>query len=244
MSVFEDLASATLKIECGNSRGSGFNFAKENIVVTNAHVILPCLKQQEKIVARTEQGNIVHLKLLDFSLPDAFDYAILQALDDFKEKRQVLQPKLVNPPRGTQVCFAGFPHGIDDLLVHTATVSSPFSKVGFYIDGSVNGGNSGGPVIDVNDKSAIGIVTQKRFLMPLDMDKVTSALNGVQEYVKSIQGGGGVSIMGIDFAKFAQIISYSSTLTRQVLEANASTGIGIAFRIEFVTQACKSIGVL
>lgn len=60
------------------------------------------------------------------------------------------------------------------MLVHKAYVSGPVSQIGFYIDGSVNGGNSGGPIIDVIDETIIGIVTQRRFLGVSQLQEISA----------------------------------------------------------------------
>jgi len=135
MTSFEDIAKATLKIECGNSSGSGFHFQKQDVVVTNFHVIKPYMSQGAKIFGKTELGNQIELELLAYSPENEFDYAILRMKGKLNEERVVLEPKCITPTRGIRVCFSGFPHGINDLLVQTAYVSGPFGEVGFYIDG-------------------------------------------------------------------------------------------------------------
>jgi len=241
MLSFEDVAKATLKIECGDSRGSGFHFVKQDIVVTNFHVIRPYIEQKEKIFAKTELGNQAELELLEYSPEKEFDYAILRIVGDFEEERVALEPKHITPNRGMRVCFSGFPHGIDDLLAQVARVSGPFGKVGFYIDGSVNGGNSGGPIIDTTDMKVIGIVTQRRFLTPIDLDQVSGILEEIHRHFQQMGGRAGVVISGVDFGQFAQLMSRAFSIFRVILEANANTGIGIGYRIEFATQKFSEI---
>ena len=241
MMLFENIGKATLKIECGNSRGSGFQFIKQNIVVTNFHVIKPHINQKERILAKTELGNQTELELLAYSPENEFDYAILRTIKDLKEDRVVLEPKHIIPNRGMKVCFSGFPHGIDDLLVQLAHISGPFNKVGFYIDGSVNGGNSGGPIVDISNMKVIGIITQRRFLTPIDLEKVNRTLEDIHKHFQKMGGRAGVIISGVDFGQFAQLMSRGFSIFRTILEANANTGIGIGYRIEFVTQKIKEI---
>ena len=241
MMSFENIAKATLKIECGNTRGSGFHFQKQDIVVTNFHVVKPYTSQGVKIFSKTELGNQAELELLAYSPENEFDYAILRTKDKLNEERVVLEPKCIIPTRGMSVCFSGFPHGINDLLVQTAYVSGPFGKVGFYIDGSVNGGNSGGPIIDMSDMKVIGIVTQRRFLTPMDLNQVNRKLEDIYKHFQQMGGRAGVIISGVDFGQFAQLMSESFNIFRIILEAKANTGIGIGYRIEFVNQKLKEI---
>jgi len=241
MMSFEDVGKATLKIECGNSRGSGFQFIKQNIVVTNFHVIKPHMEQNARILAKTELGNQTTLELLAYSPEKELDYAILKMEGELEEERVALKPNLITPNRGMRVCFSGFPHGIDDLLVQVAHVSGPFDKLGFYIDGSVNGGNSGGPIVDISDMRIIGIVTQRRFLTPIDLDRVNRNLEEIYGHFQRMGGMAGVVISGVDFGQFAQLMSSAFSVFRVILEANANTGIGIGYKIEFVTQRLKKI---
>ncbi|HAL65460.1 MAG TPA: hypothetical protein DCP10_07845 [Bacteroidales bacterium] len=241
MMSFEDIAKATLKIECGNNSGSGFHFQKKNIVLTNFHVVKPNTSQSVKIFSKTELGNHTELELLAYSPENEFDYAILKTKEKLDEERVVLEPKCIIPTRGMSVCFSGFPHGINDLLVQTAYVSGPFDKVGFYIDGSVNGGNSGGPIIDMSDMKVIGVVTQRRYLTPIDLNQVNRNLEVIYKHFQQMGGRAGIIISGVDFGQFAQLISKSFNIFRNILEANANTGIGIGYRIEFVNQKLKEI---
>lgn len=241
MMSFEDFAKATLKIECGNSLGSGFHFVKQEIVLTNFHVIKPHTEQKVRIFARTELGNQAELKLLEYSPEEEFDYAILRMVGDLGEERVALEPKHVTSRRGMRVCFSGFPHGINDLLVQTAYVSGPFGKKGFYIDGSVNGGNSGGPVVDMIDMKVIGIVTQRRFLTPINLDQVSMNLEELHGHFQRMGGRAGVVISGVDFGQFAQLMSEAFGIFRVILEANANTGIGISYQIEFANQKLKEV---
>jgi hypothetical protein len=111
----------------------------------------------------------------------------------------------------------------------------------FYIDGSVNGGNSGGPIVDRDSGKVIGIVTQRRFLGSQDLEAMAEEAERLATHCRGIQGQGGVSIMGIDFGSFAGMLSQSNMLLAQVLNANANTGLGIGFGIDRVAAACEAV---
>jgi len=199
------------------------------------------LRDRKKIYAKTENGDSAVLKLLGFSTEDEYDLAILKMEEELREKGEILLPKISSLSRGIPVCFSGFPHGINDLLVQTAYVSGPFKDIGFYIDGSVNGGNSGGPVVDMRDGKVIGIITQRRFLTPIDLEQVYKDLHYLHEHFRRMEGRAGVVISGIDFGQFAQLMSTSFSVFGKVLNANANTGIGIAYRINFLTNKIETV---
>ncbi|MFZ2004339.1 MAG: hypothetical protein WAV02_04600, partial [Stellaceae bacterium] len=51
-------------------------------------------------------------------------------------------------------------------------------------------------------------------------------------YLRSVSGHGSVSIMGVDFGSFAQVMAESLNLIQQAMISNANTGIGIVRAIE------------
>ena len=146
MNLFQDAAQATLRVECGSSRGSGFHFIRPNVVVTNNHVVEGITAPATAV---TEDGVELPLRLLVNSPTDQRDYAVFEAMGVIPPGRNALQPKPLSPiGRGLEVIFSGFPHGIPHLLVQRAVVAGLVSDTAFYLDGSVNGGNSGGPIIE------------------------------------------------------------------------------------------------
>jgi hypothetical protein len=235
----EYLAKATLKIKCGNTSGSGFHFMKPEIIVTNFHVIKPCIEQKERIFAITEHNNRTELQLLAYS--SEFDYAILKMTRKLKEERVALEPKEIIPYRGMKVCFAGFPHRENVLLVQVAYVSGFLGDYGFYLDGSLNPGNSGGPIIDVSDKKVIGIVTFKRFVCKKELEDVEKQIKFIHQHFQKLGGKAGVIISGIDFGEFAQFMSKALEILKYTLVMNANTGIGAGYRIDFVMKKLKEI---
>ena len=147
----------------------------------------------------------------------------------------------VNTNRGTKILFAGFPHGIHDLLVHEAIVSGPVQNHAFYIDGSVNGGNSGGPIVDANSGELVGIVTQRRFLGAQSLQVLGQQVYRLAQQCAGIANRGSVQIMGIDFGQFANLMAQGLGAISQVIEANANSGIGIGYKIEFVNTELINI---
>lgn len=242
MMPFQDVAEATVRFECGPSRGSGFHFIRPSIVVTNNHVIDGF---GAPVAAVTEDGHRLTLKLLASSGTDQHDFAIFEAEGTIPAGRLALRPKVVQAfERGLEVVFSGFPHGIPHLLVQRAVVAGLMSDQAFYIDGSVNGGNSGGPIVDITDGTVVGIVTQRRFLGGADLTKLQEAAEKIRAHCQTIAGRGSVQIMGIDFGAFSGLMAEGMILIGEVLEANANTGIGIGFSIEYVAEKCRELGIV
>lgn len=243
-SMYNILASATLRVECGPSSGSGFHLGGTDIVVTNAHVIEPFLVAEEPILGIAEDGAAWPLKVLASSPEDKYDYAILSCDRTVPANRTFLQADdQARNDRGEDVLFSGFPHGIHDLLIHNAIISGKIGANGFYIDGTVNGGNSGGPIIRKSDGKLIGIVTQRRFLGAKELEDISKQAESLMQHCKEMAGRGRVVIMGVDYGAFADLMSRSLNLMVEVLHLNANTGIGIGFHPRHVVAECKRLGI-
>lgn len=242
---YEELAQATLQVLTDNDCGSGFHFHSKETIVTNYHVIKSFIKgKSNQLFARTENGSQVDLKVVDYSSEDKYDYAILESKGEFDEDRTVLQPKTdYERRRGKTICFAGFPHGVEDLLVQTGIISGPYfdrkldQKVGYYLDASVNGGNSGGPIVDLEDMKVVGIVTKNRFLTPYNLDDLLSKAEGLEEHYENMGGSAGVNISGIDFGEFATLMAKLTQVLETMIDANANSGIGIGYYIGFIEDS-------
>ena len=197
-----------------------------------------------EILGVTESGQHLVLKLLSSSPANEHDYAILAAAGASPAVRAVLLPKVMDPiDRGRPVIFSGFPHGIPHLLIQAAVISGLVNERVFYIDGSVNGGNSGGPIVDPSDGRVVGIVTQRRFLGASDLAQLAKSAEQLRAHCQAIARQGSLQIMGIDFGAVSQLMAEAMLLIRQVLEANANTGIGIGYSIHFVAERCALLGI-
>lgn len=242
--MHENLANATFRIECGNSSGSGFSFRQLNIIVTNFHVIKPHIGGYLPVSALTEHGLRIPLRLLSHSPENQYDFAIFQAEQPVESDRKFLTPKIQSEShRGIKIIFAGFPHGIHDLLVHEAIISGPAKPHGFYIDGSVNGGNSGGPIIENNTGEIIGIVTQRRFLGAIQLNTLSQQVTQLAQHCNAVAGQGHVVMMGINFGAFAEMMAQGFLVIDQILQGNANSGIGIGFKIDHVNDEYVRLGL-
>lgn len=202
--MYQNLANATFKIECHVCSGSGFSFRDNKTILTNHHVIENHLSSGNHIFAVTESGQKLRVTLKNYSHKSKYDFAVLELVDPLPDDRVILHPEEpCQIPRGRKILFAGFPHGIHDLLVHGAIISGPSSNHAFYIDGSVNGGNSGGPIVDGETGNVIGIVTQRRFLGGDSLQALGRPIAELSSHCQAIANNGFVNIMGVDFGQFA-----------------------------------------
>lgn len=231
--LYRDVSRATVQIlmEKDNemvSMGTGFHMGSDDVVVTNAHVVKPALDVSNSIFASTEKDEKLELELMDYEFDDEErDYAAFSLSDDFDGSRNALIPKFEPPGRGTEVVFAGYPHGFGDLLVHRAFVSGQ-TQEGVYLDGSINGGNSGGPVVNIATGEVVGMVTYKRYVSPDRLQDLMAEWRKLQNTNMS----GTVAIGGVNITKLFPAMAESFDVLNQVLQANANSGIGISQNIE------------
>jgi S1-C subfamily serine protease len=151
------------------SIGSGFFVTKDGILVTNAHI----LEDAERILVYVENQAVFANPRVLFVDPDA-DLAALQLQSAEVTALQFAQHA---PDEATQVIAVGYPRLIDVLnmgfaLHSTITPGTINGHVNgrtriegrhatfLQITGTLNAGNSGGPLVDMESGDVVGMVTQ------------------------------------------------------------------------------------
>jgi S1-C subfamily serine protease len=209
--------------------GSGFIISNDGYVFSCEHVVRPILQNGlDKVLVCFEKGNfqldVVEGKILFFDKDK--DFAILKiekACPNFLE-----EGSFDDVNEGEEVIFSGFPLEVAKITTHRGMVSAKGSDVipkrpikTIQIDGSVNNGNSGGPLVDASGK-VIGIVTSKysefdrNLKKILDMGKMTGI---------AIGNSNGRLDVG---EAFFDIVS--------LMKSHVNVGIGHAFSVEYAFQ--------
>jgi serine protease Do len=178
-------ARSTAALRCGSSAGSGF-FVGPDRLVTNAHVLCGdaelrvLMADGRELVGRPERSD----ERLDLALVHVGDAAApALSLGDATAVSQ-----------GDTVYFYGSPHGLDFTLARALVSHAGRALRGLtylQVDGNVNPGNSGGPLLDVHGR-VVGVVT----LRVEDADGLGLALpvnylwDGGEPLLAAPQGGG------------------------------------------------------
>jgi hypothetical protein len=156
------------------SSGSGFFFC--DYLVTCHHVFHG--PENTEVVIRFRDSDPKDLRSgLVCSYPEFFgsikagspreraDYAILDIERMPRDKiKNVYLPRFIRPESFMQVAVVGFPFGRLRLTSHHCFISEIYESNGVQtlgLEGSVNVGNSGGPVILPQEAAIIGIVSRK-----------------------------------------------------------------------------------
>lgn len=153
--LIQDSTAGTYQISCkSNWLGSGWGVKIENqyYVVTAFHVVEECVDGQE-INARNEKTQMFELKLVAYdgrfwsSYFDLRDLAVLQAPGQIN----VLNIAKDTPSIGNWVAAMGYPFDSNEIarLSYTQGAVSSYDSRGLIVmDAAINGGSSGGPLIN------------------------------------------------------------------------------------------------
>jgi len=216
------------------SAGSGFIVKNEGVVVSNSHVVInndPTgtkvifddgdEKQCTEILFRDEQHDYIIFRI------EGSNYQELQ-LGDYTDIDD-----------GGEIYFCGFPLKSNHHTIHGGNISAKFEEGGIniiQIDGSVNSGNSGSPLFDMNEK-VVGIVTQKAGGIDekmLEISRMVKSNPGTGMRIVYRGRGGGTSFDPQQ--ALADVI--------QIIHDYTSVGIGYAFSIEYAKEKLNELNLI
>jgi S1-C subfamily serine protease len=142
------------------SKGSGFVYHRPGIVVTCNHVV------------SNTGGGAVLTKFFDdreakpakvLLRDEEHDLALLQVVDDVHQP--LVQAKVESISEGMTVIYSGYPLDLFSLTTHqgilAAIIKDAAGITNYLVDGTVNGGNSGCPLMN-HDGDVIGVINAKR----------------------------------------------------------------------------------
>lgn len=217
--------------------GNGSGFLVDNGIVTNSHVIRAA--NFDAIAIRfsesnpNDQGSYLRVNVNDAvaaeSQENERDYAFLQMTEpEFDGKYLFNFSEDEEIEVGQKVAFMGYPFGLNNLTCHIGYISSIYEKNDvriFQIDGSVNGGNSGGPLISLESGNVIGIITRSQTgLIEEQFKNLLQALRSNQEALSNAKTM--ISIGGFDPVKGFIASQAAMEVIAQNLRRSANVGIG------------------
>lgn len=230
--------------------GSGFKMGGH--LITNNHVIQ--VPSAQRVILRTvgpdgaasafeaSFGRLDFQRMLRSGQDESsWDYAVLNV--DHPEFVQIpdLEAKEDDGVTiGSEACFLGFQFEQTNLAIHRGLVSSTFIKAGvryIQIDGSVNHGNSGGPLIDITDGKVLGIVTRKATGLTKDFENLDKVLQSNIDLLN--RSSGGVFLSGIDPIAATRMVQEQIRVIARNIGRSANVGIGYAYHISEVRSAMK-----
>lgn len=248
--------SLTFENTSGERLSSGSAFKVGKYLITNNHVIqVPGMK---RVTVRSVQldgmspvfqatfGHLHFRSMLKSGKDEAtWDYAVMEI--DHPDFQSVPALSLVGDEVvaiGSDVCFFGYQFDQQNLAIHKGIVSSSFDRAGvryIQIDGSVNHGNSGGPLVDVKTGLVLGIVTRKATGLTEDFKRLDATLAANIDMLTKANAGGSVVIMGIDPVSATRAVQEQIRVIARNIGRSANVGIGYAYHVSEVRSA---IGLL
>ncbi len=226
---------------------AGTAFLVRGGLVTNSHVIRAA--EADAIgfrFSKMDNGELIRLawddlsKAVAYESPkDAWDVAFI-ALDEpeFEGRYRFEFANSVSVEVGQQVAFIGYPFQMENITCHVGHVSSLFEKSGvsqIQIDGSVNGGNSGGPLLELTSGRVIGIVTRAHVgFVAEQFEKLIGALNNNVQVLSNQTVS--MAIGGVDPIKAVRASQAAMIEIAISLRRSANVGIGWAFSSNHISS--------
>lgn len=143
---------------------------------------------------------------------------------------------------GESCVFLGFPLNTNYLTIHSAIISIKYATGNdikyIQIDGSVNKGNSGGPLINSTTGDVIGYITLKKTGFTDKFSKLRKSFKDNIDYIDKNPGANMV-MGGIDLRQSLKAIQQQLNLLGNEIERSANVGIGIAFELDQIRKGIK-----
>ncbi len=225
---------------------NGSAFLVGNGLLTNSHVIRASnydavaiyfedAIQNPEIEPIRLSRDTIDKAVVDESPTNDKDFALLQLEEpEFANRHTFEFGSDADVEIGEQVLFLGFPFGMAQLTCHMGYVSSKHKRDGvrvLQIDGSVNGGNSGGPLLDLKTGRVIGIITRASTgYIAEQFDELIRALG---KNIELLNGLG--EVMQVGEFKATEIALASQVTMREIamnLRRSSNVGIGYAYSID------------
>lgn len=252
--IIKGIKPSVVKVICKdlNLVGSGFLISSNGYIVTSHHIVSKInfnkknnsisIDYSKEIIIKfydgsTKSAQIAHIKeISDRPEPLYYDFAILKIQDSNLPFLELSDEN--NFEEGEQVLFCGYPFGLDNHTTHIGILSSIFIRQTdikgieqnvLQIDGSINKGNSGGPLLDIKSKKVIGVISTREGRLTCNLEKVKNYIS--EQLSKS---GGSVYIQGVNpIPVILDLI--------EVLDRNISVGIGHAISSKYVLNYLKEL---
>lgn len=232
------------------SSGSGFLSGKR--LITNSHVVrfgnFDAVAIRFHDSCELDLSDAIRLSREDLlsmvvkeSPKELEDYVMLRADEpEFAGRYNFELGSTEDVVVGQQVVFLGFPFDSLHLTAHVGYVSSKHQTKGInviQIDGSINGGNSGGPLLNIGTSRVAGIVTRKATGLEKQFDELVDTLQRNQQILKQLSDKGAISFFGLNLMEAFRASQATMERIARNIERSANVGIGYAYSAEYVAQS-------
>ena len=222
--------------------GTGSGFLHESAkMITAAHVVRGCKAANLVLVGASGQ----RVAVTDMRVDDDLDLAILTPASAIPSSALSLNLEDESPV-GIQVIAWGFPGGYRGFspllsvgyLAGVDMVKRESGKVvrQIVVNAAFNGGNSGGPVVNVQDGTVIGVVSSKLAPLPSNIESALSALEKQEAgFTYTAKKADGTEIEVSEGQVVAAVLQYLRSQTQLV--------IGYAVPVNDLREFLKKNGI-
>ncbi len=204
--------------------GSGFAGDRPNEIITCDHIVFDSGSAATRVLVDGRQASILERHR-------DIDVAVLSC----DTSNRSCFGDAGDPEIGAQVYFAGYPSGIKTASVFQGMISAvgnrlittPSCKV-YQINGMINSGNSGGPLVAA-DGTVLGVITAKYVPLLMEVDKLLKVLKEMPQFPSE------VGIGTIDFSRFVNMMIASLKIIAGSLRL-VQVGTGYAVPISLLAQ--------
>ena len=224
--------------------GSGTGFKANDFLITNNHVFncpgsskieLQFMEEDGHTISKSfEMSYIKWIELIEQGMPESsWDYAIIKfENEDFASISNLQFETGQNHSIGEEIAFCGFQLDQENLSIKKGILSSKYKKAGvnyLQIDGSVNNGNSGGPLFSVKSKKVIGIVTRKYTGLTKTFDELLQSFDQNVNYLNTVVDY--MNISGFRPIEPSIWVQNQLKLTAHEIYRSSNVGIGLAYEL-------------
>jgi len=226
--------------------GSGTGFKIGNHLITNNHVyaapgaayVVLCFVCEDGYTIRaTKVITYVNFQnRLQWGLPESsWDYAILDLSDaEFSTIPSLTLSDSSTIRIGQSIAVMGFQFDQNNLSIKQGILSSRYVRSGvkyMQIDASVNQGNSGGPLINIDNNQVVGIVTRKHTGLTNAFDDL---LNSFSDNIQILQAANQFPghYNGINLLNGFIATQFQMKRTAEEVRRSANVGIGYAYELD------------
>lgn len=152
---FDDILDCIVVVRSQDKTGSGFLINESGILITNYHIV----SDNKDVIIETRNGEIITGTVMDKN--KKYDLALIKSM--YKTYKYIRIGYATNPGIGNSVLTFGTPKSLDWSVNKTSVSLIKENNNIIYIqtDSYVEIGNSGGPLIDLDTKLVVGVVTSK-----------------------------------------------------------------------------------
>jgi len=130
---------------------------------------------------------------------------------------------------------------MENLTSSTGIISAKYRKNSvdyIQIDANTNAGNSGGPLVDKESLSVVGVITRKETGLDKDFNQLINSFGQNIQVLKQAQQNGSIGMMGINPIQMFEISQTQMLVVSNNIKRSANTGISYAFSCD---QLAKEI---